>query len=141
MRRRPPRSTRTDTLFPYTTLFRAALASGGGSAGSAEGHAGGAARQAAARQRAEPLRPLAPRLHAAPHRRSLRLSRRQLAAAWSGAAAARFPMKNLLTGRTRMIARRLTGLFAASLVVLGLAVPVAAEPVQLSLLHIGRANV
>src|SRR3546814_2920879 len=30
MRRRPPRSTRTDTLFPYTTLFRsiaAALAS------------------------------------------------------------------------------------------------------------------
>src|SRR3546814_9416461 len=52
---------------------RHALASGGGSAGSAEGHAGGAARQAAARQRAEPLRPLAPRLHAAPHRRSLRL--------------------------------------------------------------------
>src|SRR3546814_5698691 len=28
MRRRPPRSTRTDTLFPYTTLFR----SGGGEA-------------------------------------------------------------------------------------------------------------
>src|SRR3546814_14577406 len=25
MVRRPPRSTRTDTLFPYTTLFRAAL--------------------------------------------------------------------------------------------------------------------
>src|SRR3546814_6278263 len=25
MIRRPPRSTRTDTLFPYTTLFRAAL--------------------------------------------------------------------------------------------------------------------
>src|SRR3546814_4108261 len=25
MRRRPPRSTRTDTLFPYTTLFRSAL--------------------------------------------------------------------------------------------------------------------
>src|SRR3546814_13783890 len=24
MRRRPPRSTRTDTLFPYTSLFRAA---------------------------------------------------------------------------------------------------------------------
>src|SRR3546814_16343259 len=24
MRRRPPRSTRSDTLFPYTTLFRAA---------------------------------------------------------------------------------------------------------------------
>src|SRR3546814_4818637 len=25
MNRRPPRSTRTDTLFPYTTLFRSAL--------------------------------------------------------------------------------------------------------------------
>src|SRR3546814_16763983 len=29
MIRRPPRSTRTDTLFPYTTLFRAATASCG----------------------------------------------------------------------------------------------------------------
>src|SRR3546814_4360397 len=28
MIRRPPRSTRTDTLFPYTTLFRAAHAGG-----------------------------------------------------------------------------------------------------------------
>src|SRR3546814_4170976 len=27
MRRRPPRSTRTDTLFPYTTLFRSSFAS------------------------------------------------------------------------------------------------------------------
>src|SRR3546814_14818363 len=26
MRRRPPRSTRTDTLFPYTTLFRSEVA-------------------------------------------------------------------------------------------------------------------
>src|SRR3546814_13223738 len=26
MKRRPPRSTRTDTLFPYTTLFRSSLA-------------------------------------------------------------------------------------------------------------------
>src|SRR3546814_1640292 len=26
MRRRPPRSTRTDTLFPYTTLFRSRVA-------------------------------------------------------------------------------------------------------------------
>src|SRR3546814_12456950 len=25
MRRRPPRSTRTDTLFPYTTLFRSLI--------------------------------------------------------------------------------------------------------------------
>src|SRR3546814_14853107 len=29
--RRPPRSTRTDTLFPYTTLFRSPFALGGGS--------------------------------------------------------------------------------------------------------------
>src|SRR3546814_3292046 len=29
MVRRPPRSTRTDTLFPYTTLFRSELAGGG----------------------------------------------------------------------------------------------------------------
>src|SRR3546814_12840231 len=29
MIRRPPRSTRTDTLFPYTTLFRSPSASGG----------------------------------------------------------------------------------------------------------------
>src|SRR3546814_13419888 len=28
MIRRPPRSTRTDTLFPYTTLFRSFLVSG-----------------------------------------------------------------------------------------------------------------
>src|SRR3546814_19124704 len=28
MRRRPPRSTRTDTLFPYTTLFRSERAAG-----------------------------------------------------------------------------------------------------------------
>src|SRR3546814_3814841 len=30
MIRRPPRSTRTDTLFPYTTLFRSALQQGAG---------------------------------------------------------------------------------------------------------------
>src|SRR3546814_15740610 len=29
MIRRPPRSTRTDTLFPYTTLFRSPLMPGG----------------------------------------------------------------------------------------------------------------
>src|SRR3546814_5725296 len=32
MIRRPPRATRTDTLFPYTTLFRSPRASGAGSA-------------------------------------------------------------------------------------------------------------
>src|SRR3546814_18840248 len=30
MRRRPPRSTRTDTLFPYTTLFRSRFDQGNG---------------------------------------------------------------------------------------------------------------
>src|SRR3546814_4874985 len=33
MIRRPPRSTRTDTLFPYTTLFRSAVDGRGGRAG------------------------------------------------------------------------------------------------------------
>src|SRR3546814_21035461 len=32
MIRRPPRSTRTDTLFPYTTLFRSKIAERGASA-------------------------------------------------------------------------------------------------------------
>src|SRR3546814_12586863 len=32
MIRRPPRSTRTDTLFPYTTLFRSVMLSGRGEA-------------------------------------------------------------------------------------------------------------
>src|SRR3546814_5313106 len=35
MIRRPPRSTRTDTLFPYTTLFRSPFPRNGGSAPSA----------------------------------------------------------------------------------------------------------
>src|SRR3546814_10385687 len=33
MIRRPPRSTRTDTLFPYTTLFRSLFAAGSGLTG------------------------------------------------------------------------------------------------------------
>src|SRR3546814_8815968 len=33
MIRRPPRSTRTDTLFPYTTLFRSSISSSAGSTG------------------------------------------------------------------------------------------------------------
>src|SRR3546814_4915516 len=48
MIRRPPRSTRTDTLFPYTTLFRSLLP--------AAAQGGGAARR---RQLTAPL-PLAP---------------------------------------------------------------------------------
>src|SRR3546814_7659307 len=39
MIRRPPRSTRTDTLFPYTTLFRSRRAEGTGQSG-AGGEAG-----------------------------------------------------------------------------------------------------
>src|SRR3546814_3671770 len=35
MIRRPPRSTRTDTLFPYTTLFRSATAGAGARVGGA----------------------------------------------------------------------------------------------------------
>src|SRR3546814_2712148 len=37
MIRRPPRSTRTDTLFPYTTLFRSAASGADGSCRLAEG--------------------------------------------------------------------------------------------------------
>src|SRR3546814_7448270 len=54
MIRRPPRSTRTDTLFPYTTLFRSRLGHAAGSDGGAAGaqagigfqpvHRGGGAR-------------------------------------------------------------------------------------------------
>src|SRR3546814_9207409 len=39
MIRRPPRSTRTDTLFPYTTLFRSIVGMTGECAGYAELHA------------------------------------------------------------------------------------------------------
>src|SRR3546814_21005417 len=35
MKRRPPRSTRTDTLFPYTTLFRSDIADAPAKAGAA----------------------------------------------------------------------------------------------------------
>src|SRR3546814_20093122 len=37
MIRRPPSSTRTDTLFPYTTLFRSGAAAGTSGAGGANG--------------------------------------------------------------------------------------------------------
>src|SRR3546814_20569142 len=37
MMRRPPRSTRTDTLFPYTTLFRSSCAGAAPSVRGAEG--------------------------------------------------------------------------------------------------------
>src|SRR3546814_7320329 len=63
MIRRPPRSTRTDTLFPYTTLFRSGA---GGNQPAAAFRAGGPGRRIAPRRRhrcAQPrpaLRPAAP---------------------------------------------------------------------------------
>src|SRR3546814_700673 len=47
MIRRPPRSTRTDTLFPYTTLFR----SSAGAIGQLDARAAGAALVAASQAR------------------------------------------------------------------------------------------
>src|SRR3546814_9901558 len=65
MIRRPPRSTRTDTLFPYTTLFRSAVPTGRRSAGHhragvahAQRHADGW--QDLGRQRSGSLRPQFP---------------------------------------------------------------------------------
>src|SRR3546814_10198589 len=47
MIRRPPRSTRTDTLFPYTTLFRSERRRGAVDSPGRRGHAGqGSARRA-----------------------------------------------------------------------------------------------
>src|SRR3546814_5950613 len=40
MIRRPPRSTRTDTLFPYTTLFRSAAGDGNAGGGPVGNHRG-----------------------------------------------------------------------------------------------------
>src|SRR3546814_17953033 len=53
MIRRPPRSTRTDTLLPYTTLFRAGEQRAGGAAGG--DHEGAAAEPAAPGVLARPL--------------------------------------------------------------------------------------
>src|SRR3546814_9532758 len=65
MIRRPPRSTRTDTLFPYTTLFRSrARTVAGGVGGGADGGKGDGRRHPdAARRRA------ARRLRASAHHR------------------------------------------------------------------------
>src|SRR3546814_15682275 len=49
MIRRPPRATRTDTLLPYTTLFRSA-----GAAGAPEQHGGGDADEAEGTEHALP---------------------------------------------------------------------------------------
>src|SRR3546814_15172508 len=52
MIRRPPRSTRTDTLFPYTTLFRSRIRRGARRAVPAGGDVHRGARRPAARHRA-----------------------------------------------------------------------------------------
>src|SRR3546814_2611645 len=55
MIRRPPRSTRTDTLFPYTTLFRSRTGPGAGiDAGVGVRTAGGAAERRALQERTRP---------------------------------------------------------------------------------------
>src|SRR3546814_5426183 len=68
MRRRPPRSTRTDTRLPYTTLFRSVAAAGDGGAvvGGSRRPLGGRLRRrvAAAAGRAEEIsEPQGHRLH------------------------------------------------------------------------------
>src|SRR3546814_14873794 len=69
MRRRPPRSTRTDTLFPYTTLFRSRRVVGRGAARACAGPRTGDQRAAwggggrgdpRTRSRGRPLQPPRP---------------------------------------------------------------------------------
>src|SRR3546814_14283799 len=58
MYRRPPRSTRTDTLFPYTTLFRATIGENpGGAVGCAGVVPDGTGRKSARRGRGRRNRP------------------------------------------------------------------------------------
>src|SRR3546814_16466155 len=70
MIRRPPRSTRTDTLFPYTTLFR--------SARHGLGRGGQLQLRRVRFQRDEFLPELRPRPHALPDGRGTEPSRRKL---------------------------------------------------------------
>src|SRR3546814_9223785 len=57
MIRRPPRSTRTDTLFPYTTLFRSGDEARGRAAGRGQDPRRRAGRGAAVRADRRPARP------------------------------------------------------------------------------------
>src|SRR3546814_15755862 len=63
MIRRPPRSTRTDTLFPYTTLFRSDSAAGRG--------AGENAKSATNSNHADGARPARPAGCPRPHRNNI----------------------------------------------------------------------
>src|SRR3546814_13072850 len=88
MIRRPPRSTRTDTLFPYTTLFRSE-GGGGGDLRDAAGIAGGDD----VRARALDVGDLA-RLEA-------RGDRRLQQVVGAGRAAAEMALRHLLHGKAR----------------------------------------
>src|SRR3546814_5053113 len=57
MNRRPPRSTRTDTLFPYTTLFRSLRQSARGEGAGQHGHDGEEPRTRSADRVAGPAAP------------------------------------------------------------------------------------
>src|SRR3546814_2349194 len=64
MIRRPPRSTRTDTLFPYTTLFRSAAANGQERRRRRATHLCQAAKRADHREKYRPMCPYPSGLHA-----------------------------------------------------------------------------
>src|SRR3546814_5030050 len=59
MIRRPPRSTRTDTLFPYTTLFLSRLATTERGAGARPAHAPGSVSPGRSSSRASDATPVA----------------------------------------------------------------------------------
>src|SRR3546814_10097130 len=64
MIRRPPRSTRTDTLFPYTTLFRSGVGGRGRGVGEARGGDDAGAHAGVGRQRQPALQMMVERLRA-----------------------------------------------------------------------------
>src|SRR3546814_13335923 len=73
MIRRPPRSTRTDTLFPYTTLFRSARRSVGG-AGNRGAHGSTAHGQRAGQRRRNTRRSAPADFRSVQDRKSTRLN-------------------------------------------------------------------
>src|SRR3546814_14618820 len=69
MIRRPPRSTRTDTLFPYTTLFRSEDGREGAAGGLGHPRRGDPRASGAAESRADPASSGHPGVRADPDRR------------------------------------------------------------------------